>query len=180
MNVDVTTDELYFGWLYEFVADPECSDPSRSYLMLCAQLYKLPFSWSIDMDENRAHDGLELRDEYVKCEGDVVPIEWYQLDCSIFEMLIALSRRAAFQSSWSPSEWFFKIVENLGLGGLSDDVYKEGHRAKIRRAAYKAVNRSYRSDGRGGFFPLRDPGRDQREVELWYQLSAYLQENFDY
>jgi hypothetical protein len=28
----------------------------------------------------------------------------------------------------------------------------------------------------GGFFPLTHPNDDQRKVEIWYQMNAYLDE----
>jgi hypothetical protein len=39
----------------------------------------------------------------------------------------------------------------------------------------RVIGRTYRPDGRGGFFPLRYAEKDQREVELWYQLNAYVE-----
>ena len=65
-------------------------------------------------------------------------------------------------------------MKNLGLNHCSDK----------RRLTYEEVNdvldrviwRTYRWDGHGGLFPLNEPEKDQREVEIWYQLSAYLLE----
>jgi hypothetical protein len=36
------------------------------------------------------------------------------------------------------------------------------------------VNREYDPDGRGGLFPLDGTHANQREVELWYQMQAYI------
>jgi hypothetical protein len=38
----------------------------------------------------------------------------------------------------------------------------------------RCVWRTYEPNGVGGFFPLENPNEDQREVELWYQMSAYV------
>lgn len=180
MNENVTIDERYFAWLYEFVADPNCRNPSESYFLLCERLYKTPFEWSIRNDENRAHDGLELRDEFLRQLDETIPMDWYQLECSLFEMLIALSRRAAFQTGWSPDTWFWHILNNLELSRYTDEGYHSAIDDSVRRLLDRVLNRSYEADGRGGFFPLRDPGRDQRGVELWYQMSAYLLENIEF
>lgn len=43
---------------------------------------------------------------------------------------------------------------------------------------FKQLNsRYYKSDGFGGLFPLSNPMGDQRYVEVWYQMMAYLAEN---
>jgi hypothetical protein len=34
--------------------------------------------------------------------------------------------------------------------------------------------RTYDRRGHGGLFPLQRSNRDQRRVEIWYQLSEYL------
>jgi hypothetical protein len=39
------------------------------------------------------------------------------------------------------------------------------------------IFRTYKYDGRGGLFPLREGKEDQRRVELWYQMCAYILEN---
>jgi hypothetical protein len=37
--------------------------------------------------------------------------------------------------------------------------------------------RLYTTSGYGGLFPLEEPKEDQRKVEIWYQMMAYLGEN---
>jgi hypothetical protein len=32
--------------------------------------------------------------------------------------------------------------------------------------------------GLGGMFPLEDPREDQRAIEIWYQMMAYINENY--
>jgi hypothetical protein len=52
-----------------------------------------------------------------------------------------------------------------------------------RRKARKAeeildavIWRTYLPNGQGGFFPLIDFEEDQTQVELWYQMSAFIRE----
>ena len=33
-------------------------------------------------------------------------------------------------------------------------------------------------NGTGGLFPLKRPRVNQRRVEVWYQMSEYLMENY--
>lgn len=180
MNDGVTIDERYFDWLYSNVADPRERNPLRSYKLLCERLYRTPFEWDIRNDENRAEDGRALREEFLEFSHEHHPdYNWMVLDTSMFEMLIALSRRAAYQTDLSSEEWFWLMIKNLELNKYVDDRYHEAVDDAVIRSLRRVINRDYHPSGRGGLFPLRDPERDQREVELWYQLSAYILENFD-
>lgn len=180
MNDASNPDERYFDWLYSLVDDVHYRSPSESYVHILEDLYTTPFTWFIRNDENRAQDGFALRQEYVHLSKDAVDSYWLKQECSIFEMLIALSRRAAFQTDWSPATWFWHILNNLDVVITTDDRYGESESIQTKNALERLNQRNYESNGHGGLFPLRDPERDQREVEIWYQLSLYLFENFDF
>lgn len=180
MSETLTPDERYFRWLYSQIADESTRDPSESHGLLCETLYKIPFEWSVRNDKNRSSDGKALREEYLDSTGDQVPKDWYDLDCSMFEMLVALARRAAFQTGWRPDVWFWTMLTNVELMKYHDEIYHDGINDAVVRSMSRIIHREYEPSGRGGFFPLRDPERDQREVEIWYQLSAYLLENIDF
>lgn len=180
MNDGVTIDERYFDWLYSNIADPRERNPLYSHKLLCERLYKTPFEWFIRNDENRAEDGRALREEFLELSRERHPDNhWMVLDTSIFEMLIALARRASFQTDWSTEEWFWHMMKNLEIDKYVDARYHDAIDDAIRRSIRRVIDRSYHPSGRGGIFPLRDPERDQRDVELWYQLSAYILENID-
>ena len=180
MSENSTIDERYFTWLYSQIADERSRDPADSHWLLCEKLYKTPFVWTIRNDENRAADGVALRQEDLNETDDRVPTDWFEMDCSLFEMMVALSRRASFQTGWRPDVWFWTMVSNVELMKYDDDNYHSAIDEAIERSIGRIMYRDYEPSGRGGFFPLRDPERDQREVELWYQLSAYLMENIDF
>ena len=40
----------------------------------------------------------------------------------------------------------------------------------------KLLDRTYDWDGVGSLFPVRDSVNDMREIEIWYQMMAYLNE----
>jgi len=77
----------------------------------------------------------------------------------------------------TPGEWFAEFVANLRLGGYTDEAYELRDSAKINRVLQKFNQRKYDSYGDGGIFPLKAPEEDQKKVELWYQMSAYMAEN---
>lgn len=176
----LSIDERYFDWLYSIVSN-RSDNPDRSHTLLCERLHRTPFQWYIRNDENRSEDGRDLRHEFIDVNRERhVDEGWLSLDTSVFEMMIALARRASFQTNWGPEVWFWKMLDNLELGKYVDSRYHSAIDDAVSRSIDRVIQREYEPSGLGGFFPLRDPGRDQREVELWYQLSAYLLENIDF
>jgi hypothetical protein len=170
-------DELYLTWLYSQIGDPETTVRSRSYWKLARQMYTKEFVWFIPNDDNRVADGRYLREEFIEDSGlDDIDPEWLYLGCSMLEMLIGLSRRLAFLEDGEAHDWFWHLVNNLGLRYDDRKQFPADH---VEEVLDNVIWRTYEPDGRGGLFPLRDADRDQRDVELWYQLAAYLLERED-
>ncbi|MFZ1684153.1 MAG: hypothetical protein WAU88_08510, partial [Candidatus Zixiibacteriota bacterium] len=67
-------------------------------------------------------------------------------------------------------------IQVLNLFQYNDLEYNDQAEATIDEVLNRVIFRTYDARGNGGLFPLRRPQRDQREVELWYQASAYLLE----
>lgn len=170
-----TPDDRYFEWLYSRLGSVRNRNPARSYWGLYRQLYTKEFIWLVANDDNRVEDGKELRHEFVEAHGsDGVDPLWLSLGCSMLEMLIALSCRASFESDMTPGEWFYSFLQNLGLDHYTDENYKSSDVGVVDEILDRVIYRTYLPDGIGGLFPLRNPSNDQRTVELWYQLAAYL------
>ena len=89
-------------------------------------------------------------------------------------MMVALADRMVYNCSDSidRSEAFLIMFKNLFSGIDENDVEKLLERVK------KFLNREYDKDGTFGLFPLKNPKKDQRKVEIWYQMMAYIIENF--
>lgn len=168
-------DELYFVWLYRQVADPDAKDPALSFSALLKQLFQKEFVWLVANDVNRAVDGKELRLEFIRDRKlGTIDSLWKELGCSFFELTMGLSRRLSYEAGGEPHYWFWKLMENIGIARYSDDrrlPYK-----KIEDTLDRVIYRTYKRNGLGGFFPLKHALDDQRKVELWYQLSAYVLE----
>ena len=172
-----TLDDRYFEWLYGHIAAIRNRNPARSYWHLARLLYTTAFLWNVHNDDNRAEDGKELRYEFAEERNiDIQDPAWMDMDCSMLEMLIALSRRAAFESPGEPGDWFWKFVQNMELDKYTDAVWNLGIEREVEDRLERVIFRKYGADGMGGIFPLRYPRGDQRMIELWYQLSAYLLE----
>jgi len=171
-------DELYFVWLCDQVGDSKVKNPARTYWRVLKLLYEKEFVWFVPNDDNRIEDGKDLRYEFVDQTGlkDVDP-NWIQLGCSMLELMIALSRRLAFEAEGEPRDWFWELMKNIGLGGYTDDRIPTRYSEKnVDEILDRVLWRTYKRNGSGGLFPLKDPKEDQREIEIWYQLNAYLLE----
>lgn len=168
-------DELYLTWLYSQVGSVKLRSPSRTYWTLFKLLFTKEFVWIIPNDDNRVEDGRDLRFEFLdEREIDEVDPDWMSLGCSMFEMLIGLSRRLSFEDDGEACDWFWRLLENLGLSHLTDDMCDEQAKRDINETLDNVIWRTYSPDGFGGLFPLESTTRDQRDVEIWYQLSEYL------
>jgi len=178
--MDEPLDELYFQWLYSQVGDPSIKNPNRTYWKLLLQLYKKEFIWFVPNDDNRIEDGKALRYEFVDAADlQDVDDDWVRLGCSMFELLVGLSRRLSFQAEGEPLDWFWVMIKNLGLDIFTDSWMsrnEEEYNELVDVVLDRVIFRTYDADGYGGIFPLKQTDNDQRKIELWYQLSEYVLE----
>lgn len=168
-------EHLYFNWLCaKVLVNPRSMQTrSNSYDDLFKVLHNTEFVWLLSGDDNRAEDGKELRREFLLMADAPDHKEWRtQTPCSVFEMLIAFSKRAEFNSDVSAKDWFWEFLDNLGFKYATDasNVSPE----EIQDSLDIFMWRNYRPDGDGGLFPLQSPPSDQREVEIWGQFCDYL------
>lgn len=170
-------DDRYFAWLYGQVGNVKTRALSRTYWSLLRQLFKKEFVWFVPNDDNRVEDGRDLREEFLD-EFDIGDVDpgWLNLGCSMLELLVALSRRLAFETDGNHRVWFWHLIEQLDLEQYNDRVYDLHAERVIDQTCDRVIWRRYKRNGEGGLFPLRRARQDQRQVELWYQMSAYLLE----
>ena len=172
----------YFLWLCDLVA------PSDRYRNLLYILYNIPFYWSVLWDDDRNTDGLRLRDIYA--EHTPVSSSIPTGDASVLEVIIALAICIEDQIMHDPlygdrtSEWFWMMLSNLGLTGriknFSDPNWDENTDPEwVYEIVDIWLSRRYDVNGNGGLFPLRKVSQNQQKVSLFYQMHAFLQENFD-
>jgi hypothetical protein len=178
----MTTVDEYFDWLCKKINVPPVG--KMPYRELAWALYHVQFSpGREEMDMNRAFDGLHLRSEFVSKHGELGS-SGNRGPCTFLEMMIGLAKRMAFlmESKEKPRrviEFFWKMVENLGLSGFDDVHFSALHGDRVvAKATDLVMSREYLPDGQGGLFPVRHPKEDMRAVELWYQMHAWLSENY--
>lgn len=181
MRKEQLTVNDYFEWLYNIVCEGRFP-PNRSRRKLLMALHDTEFRYSIPLDENREEDGLNLRHRFAKqyrYESYNDTLLYLDRPCSVLEMMIALAVRAEEQIMDDPdigdrtSQWFWGMIVNLGLGSMHDDNFD---RRLVDISIGKMLNRNYEPNGKGGLFTVRHRNEDMRDVEIWYQLSWYLNE----
>ena len=160
----------YFDWLYTMAVGND-----GSYTNLLKDLYELKFNWTIYFDKNRAADGIALRRSFVfETAGLSVHDSWLGKDCSFLEMMVALAEKMAMLLDKSIPSTFKHLLRNSGLAPMTNNNYDE---VVVNHIVGTITDRSYQPNGTGGFFPIRNSDKDQRTVELLYQMNSYILEN---
>ena len=174
--------ERYFQWMTHLVCENGYGR-RRSYQKLFSLLHDTEFIYTMDMDANRADDGTDLRYRFAyefHLDGNEVRKYLDQRPCSILEMMVALAQRCEEQIMDNPNDgnrtgkWFFEMLKSLGLSLMDDEHFNLLEALDI---LVKFMQREYGENGQGGLFTLRYPRWDMREIEIWYQMMAYLEEN---
>lgn len=174
--------ETYFQWMIHLVCENGYGR-RRSHLKLFFLLHETEFIYTMDMDANRADDGMDLRYRFAyECGMKAEEVREYLDDrpCSIFEMMVALAQRCEEQIMDNPDDgnrtgkWFFDMLKSLGLTMMDDSRFD---RLTTMDILIRFMRRDYEESGQGGLFTLRYPKFDMRNIEIWYQMMAYLEEN---
>lgn len=166
--------EDYLRWLEPQIRETQ-SDRSKTYWDLLSIMLEKDFHMLVPHDENRMGDGLEVRREFYSQVGGDPYDDFYESPCSFLEVLIGLSRRLSFTAGGSAAGWAWALITNLELHKMSDPLgSRRAH--KVEDILNRCIWRTYQPNGLGGFFPLGWPDEDQTQVEIWYQMAAYIGE----
>lgn len=179
-------ENLYFRFLIGLIGDEYIA---MNYQNLLQKLWNKEYVWELDLDKNRAIDGINLRylcaQNYGVNELDQEGMMGLGIDiskpCSVLEMMVALARRTEDELMHDPDlgdrsgVWFWQMMENLGL-----DVYDDGHwfELEVDNILNIFLHHLYLSNGSGGAFPVHHSCRDLRKTDLWWQMNAYIQEQY--
>lgn len=179
---ELTLSNPYYSWLFDWVN----MYPNRHnrYFLLIKALHEKRFSWFVPNDDNRAFEGKNLRERF--CEEKDVDYEEFKFEseASILELILALAFRcdsimADTVDNVSIGDWFWRLLTNIELDKFTDDDYDcLGGDMAVDRILDRVINRTYHRSGKGGLFPLKLSKKDQRKIELWYQMCQYLVENY--
>jgi hypothetical protein len=192
-NLDHTTlmKESYFNWLLDKVCDNDKYSFDKfvsHYKRLLKELYSVEFVSIISNDDNRIMDGIALRDKFVY-DMCIENYDYFDEPCSFLEMLVALAIRCEKDIMVQTTDydrtatWFWLMLDNCGLSNYTDRNFNID---KVYNILDRVIYRTYFRDGTGGLFRIsnfnviEEAGNepDLRKMELWYQLSFWLQENY--
>jgi hypothetical protein len=157
----------YFEWLISHIAVPN----GKSYNELFEVMHNTEFHWTIPNDDNRIQDGIDLRGYFLNGKKATIHLE----GATLLEILVSLSKKVEFTAGGSSRKWAWRLLKNLRLHKMSDPL-AEADINRINDILDALIWRTYRADGRGGFFPLNYPEEDQTKVEIWYQMNKYVLE----
>ena len=160
-------DYEYYEWLISQIRIRN----DKSYRDLFEIMHNLEFHWTVPNDDNRVEDGLDLRIEFLN--ERILTLNLGTV--TMLEILVSLSRRAAFTAGGTPADWAWKLLKNLELTKKPDPLTEE-QIVQVNDILDALIWRTYHTDGRGGFFPLKNPEEDQTKVEIWYQMNQYIME----
>lgn len=166
----------------EWIKDRACktAHQKQSYNKLFEKLFNTDFFYIVEMDKNRAEDGLTIRNNYILANG-VVDFDKSK-PCSVLEMMFALAKRCEdsimHDSDWGDRtpKWFWVMIKNMGLHEMTDEKFDEKY---VEEHIDILLERKYSPNGKGGLFRVSNHG-DLREVEIWYQAMWYLNQFFEF
>jgi hypothetical protein len=166
---------------YQWLVDTVIPTSDNRYNLLLKELHKIPFEIIMKNDHNRVMDAVLIRRDFKKEFLNIME-ESSENSASFFEVSIALAMRMydimyGDEQNVDIDGWFWILMRNLELDRYDDNHFNYDKVCEIVR---KCMKRRYSFNGEGGFFPLKNTKKDQRKVEIWYQLSEFLEENFEF
>ena len=178
----------YFMWLCERGGFSNGFDhipfdgPSACYthIYLADTLHRIPFRFTVPNDDNRVSDAKRMREFFADFHSkysDYTPIE--VMDISVLEVLISFAERIDTDIMRGIEEndvdrsgyWLWVMLDNLGISEYDDDSWSLEKYQNVIKKVDIFLDREYDLLGRGGLFPLKNSKKDQRTVELWYQMQ---------
>lgn len=176
MTFEDRINDEYFDWLCELI-DVRRFTTSVSYRKLLIRLHDIEFTWFVPHDDNRADDGVQLRRKYGLSRNDATLSRYIHGPCSVLEMMTALAIRCEDgimdddRMGNRTGQWFWGMIHSLGLSSMTDSAFDKRF---VDGVITRFLNREYEPNGRGGLFTVRHCPHDMRTVEIWCQLSWYL------
>lgn len=169
----------YLDWMVDIVCKNRY-EGNNSFRKLLEHLHSIEFTYRMLSDGDRARDGVSLRRRFALSIPDI-PYDWIidclDKPCSVLEMILALAIRCEEDIMNNPQvgdrtgQWFWKMITNMGLGGMTDRLYDKNY---VDEVVTCFLERKYDPDGRGGLFRIQDSECDIRKISIWVQMCYYL------
>lgn len=181
MRIDNDLKSHYYNWLLSLIFGDQVNEIKENYSYLFETLFLYDYNVTMEMDKNRADDGLYLRTRF--SSENNIPIDYINCDligpCSILELMVALSYRIEdtimydSDKGFRPYIWFYAMLQSLCLDEVTN-INWNPNLVKYRIDIFN--NREYDANGKGGLFTIEDHSIDLRYLEIWAQMNLYLNE----
>ena len=176
------TSNMYIEWVCSERLNLD-KDEYDDLLYLIRTLNEIEFTYMVPLDENRASDGLALRSDFTYDTGRYLDKSSGLLpNCTVFEMMAALAYKCEssimynYKKGLCPKRWFYIMLKNLGIYDCNVGNWNVETSDYIYNCVHKMLFRQYKKNGEGGLFAIKNPKIDQREVDIWKQMNAFLNE----
>ena len=158
----------YYIWLRELTGN------RRDYEKLIKQLDEIRYKWIFALDENRAAGGVNLRREFAYATSTMEE-DVRVGPCTVLEMLIGVASHMQDQLCCDIETWFWTLIENLTLDQFDDYHYDS---RGVEFIVMTWLNHKYCENGVGSIFPLEHYSGDCRNIDIWSQMNAWINENY--
>lgn len=169
----------YLRWLIARVKG------TTNYSKVLAMMHDTRFEYVIPQDRYRESDGRNLRRMYADERGFEITDEDLSYPASLLEVMVSLSDTMSMNVLYDednpdalPYLYFGEMMENCGLANYTNSYLENLSKAQAREfvdgICKKVMYRRYSRNGEGGLFPIPGCRKDQRKIELWYQMNEYI------
>lgn len=179
MRCESKAEYSYFVWL---IGKAHAYQHISKYENAFRRLHELDYIWTMELDEDRAIKGCDLRAWFKDDVGDILSDYDYAYPCSMLELMVSLAIDCDERLMWNSYDgnrtdvWFWSMFCNLGLIGMHGNRYDQ---RTVDMAAVRFMNRDYPPNGEGGLFYTTRDDVDMRDLELWYQLMYWVSNEKD-
>mgnify|MGYP006872972190 CR=1 FL=1 len=170
-------EDMYFKWLLRKIETRGIR--IKSYEKLLEMLFETEFIWVVDMDVNRALDGVELRREFgLMRHGEYILGD---SPCTLLEMMVALSSRIESGIMYDPEYgdrtgyWFWKMIENLGLKSAKNENFMPDYVEDLLENMMERTGKYIQKDL---FFCSTFNFQKWHKMEIWQKMTAWINENY--
>lgn len=180
-------------FIKKFVKDPEyikwiCDQLGlrvTKWRGVMSNLNKIPYRWYIDTDENRAVEGLNLRNDYFKDRG-FNRIDSDNSDCTVLEMLVSLANRLNLDYVGYPGDEkngliFIDFCKNLGIISEESDENQcySGDFEDISESVDAWLDGDFEENGDGSPFYVPSGDINLQNLSVWSAALGWLQYAFE-
>lgn len=186
LTVESDIEKEYFKWLYSIVITDRILKlnglEGESFYILLKKLHQIDFYWVVELDENRALDGQNLREEFASLT-DFDDYSDLSGACSMLEFMIGLAKRMSFLDCKEGEEdkidlFFWEQLSNL----FGNKIKKRGTDGSITEDflvfVVEQVNKFLeKSDEKVSIFNFSDNEShffEPSKNAIWDQMQQFL------